>query len=226
MTRRYIDMSKYPRLDHFKHFLSMDHPCMSVTVQIDITDFLKRLRASGYPFFLSFQYAAVRAANLIPEFRQRIVDDEIVEYDYCDASYTAALPDGTYRYCNVVVNQPFAQYLKEAQIKQAAAIASEHLEEEGDVLRLLFISSVPWFNYTEVSMPYPDNRFSNPNICWGRYKTEKYLCLEDGEVKEKVKTTIPVTLLLNHALVDGVHVGQFYDNLARELEHFDFSKKE
>ena len=124
------------------------------------------------------------------------------------------------------VNQPFAQYLKEAQIKQAAAIASEHLEEEGDVLRLLFISSVPWFNYTEVSMPYPDNRFSNPNICWGRYKTEKYLCLEDGEVKEKVKTTIPVTLLLNHALVDGVHVGQFYDNLARELEHFDFSKKE
>ena len=227
MSRKYIDMTKYPRLDHFRHFLTMQQPCVSITVQVDITDWLSRLRASGCPFFLSFQYAVVRAANRIPEFRQRIVDDKIVEYDYCNPSYIVSLPDDTYRYCNVNVNQPFAQYLKESRVKQDAALHSEHLEEEeGDVLGLLFISCVPWFNYTEAMMPYPGGSFSNPSFCWGGYRTEKYLALEDGRVTEKVKTSIPVTLFFNHALIDGIHAGRFFDNLGDELNYFNFSTKE
>ena len=227
MSRKYIDMDKYPRLDHFRHFLTMQQPCVSVTVQVDITDWLSGLKVSGCPFFLSFQYAVVRAANRIPEFRQRIVDDKIVEYDYCNPSYIVSLPDDTYRYCNVNVNQPFAQYLKESRVKQDAALHSEHLEEEeGDVLGLLFISCVPWFNYTEAMMPYPGGRFSNPSFCWGGYKTEKYLALEEGRVTEKVKTTIPVSVFFNHALIDGIHVSRFFDNLSDELNNFDFSTKE
>ena len=227
MSRKYIDMTKYPRLDHFRHFLTMQQPCVSITVQVDITDWLSRLRASGCPFFLSFQYAVVRAANRIPEFRQRIVDDKIVEYDYCNPSYIVSLPDDTYRYCNVNVNQPFAQYLKESRVKQDAALHSEHLEEEeGDVLGLLFISCVPWFNYTEAMMPYPGGSFSNPSFCWGGYRTEKYLALEDGRVTEKVKTSIPVTLFFNHALIDGIHAGRFFDNLGDELNNSNFSTKE
>ena len=227
MPRKYIDMTKYPRLDHFRHFLTMQQPCVSITVQIDITDWLSRLKASGCPFFLSFQYAVVKAANRIPEFRQRIVDDKIVEYDYCNPSYIVSLPDDTYRYCNVNVNQPFAQYLEESRVKQDAALHSEHLEEEeGDVLGLLFISCVPWFNYTEAMMPYPGGSFSNPSFCWGGYKTEKYLALEDGRVTEKVKTSIPVTLFFNHALIDGIHAGRFFDNLGDELNNFNFSTKE
>lgn len=227
MSRKYIDMTKYPRLDHFRHFLTMQQPCVSITVQVDITDWLSRLRASGCPFFLSFQYAVVRAANRIPEFRQRIVDDKIVEYDYCNPSYIVSLPDDTYRYCNVNVNQPFAQYLEESRVKQDASLHSEHLEEEeGDVLGLLFISCVPWFNYTEAMMPYPGGSFSNPSFCWGGYRTEKYLALEDGRVTEKVKTSIPVTLFFNHALIDGIHAGRFFDNLGDELNNFNFSTKE
>lgn len=227
MSRKYIDMDKYHRLDHFRHFLTMQQPCVSVTVQVDITDWLSGLKASGCPFFLSFQYAVVRAANRIPEFRQRIVDDKIVEYDYCNPSYIVSLPDDTYRYCNVNVNQPFAQYLEESRVKQDAALHSEHLEEEeGDVLGLLFISCVPWFNYTEAMMPYPGGSFSNPSFCWGGYRTEKYLALEDGRVTERFKTSIPVTLFFNHALIDGIHAGRFFDNLGDELNNFDFSTKE
>ena len=59
MSRKYLDLSKYPRLDHFNHFLSMNHPFVSVTVQVDITDFIKKLKVSGCPFFLSFQYAVL-----------------------------------------------------------------------------------------------------------------------------------------------------------------------
>ena len=79
MTCKKIDMDTYPRLGHFKHFLTMANPFLSVTVQVDLSEWLPRIKKSGLPFFLSFQYALVRAANRIPEFRQRIVGEAIVE---------------------------------------------------------------------------------------------------------------------------------------------------
>ena len=108
------------------------------------------------------------------------------------------------------------------ELVRAAAQEAERLEEEGDVLSLLFTSCVPWLNYTEAMMPYPHNHFSIPNICWGGCKKEKYLALEDGQVVEKVKVSIPATLLINHALIDGRHIGQFYANLDEELKNFSF----
>ena len=151
MTCKKIDMDTYPRLGHFKHFLTMANPFLSVTVQVDLSEWLPRIKKSGLPFFLSFQYALVRAANRIPEFRQRIVGEAIVEYDYCDPSYTYGLPDGTYRYCSANTGQPLAQYLKEARGSEEEALREEHLTEHEDVLRYLFISCNPWFTYTSLA---------------------------------------------------------------------------
>lgn len=239
MSRKQIDLATYPRRDHFEHFLTMENPVFQVTVQVDISEWLPKLKKAGYPLFLSFQYALIHAANRIPEFRQRIVWEDmpgthehpegyekpgIVEYDFCNPSYTYGLPDGTYRYCLVNTDQPFKDYLKEARAKEEAARKAEKLEEEGDVLGLLFTSCVPWFGYTSAEMPYPNNHFSIPNILWGRYKVEKKLQLVDGLVVEKNEITIPVTLLANHALVDGSHIARFLANIDEELRNFPFPK--
>lgn len=220
MSRKHIDMSTYPRLDHFRYFLGMANPFVTITVQVDLTDWLPRIRKAGYPFFLSFQYAVVRAANRVPEFRQRILGEGIVEYDFCNPSYTYGLPNGTYCYCLVNADQPLTDYLEEARIKQENALKQQSLEEEGDFLGQLFISCSPWVNYTQLNMPWSDNRFSIPNIVWGGCKTEKHLCLIDGSVCERDQISVPLTLFANHALVDGRHIGQFFSNLEEELKNF------
>lgn len=46
---------------------------------------------------------------------------------------------------------------------------------------------------------------SDPRINWGKYVTR------DG------RTTLPVSLFVNHALADGLHISRFYENLGREL---------
>ena len=219
---RVIDMASYPRREHFEYFMSMENPFITMTVQVDITDWLHRLKETGYPLFLCFQYAVTRAANRIPEFRQRIRDRGIVEYKFCNPSYTVALPDGTYRYCLVNADQPLEKYISEANRKQEKAIREEHLREEGDPQNLLFISCVPWVSYSSCTMPFPDPLFSIPNIVWGKYRTESVLRLEDGAPVEKDKITIPVTVLVHHALADGRHVAQFYSNLEEELEDMHF----
>ena len=46
---------------------------------------------------------------------------------------------------------------------------------------------------------------SDPRISWGKYVTV------NG------RTTLPVSLFVNHALADGLHISRFYENLGREL---------
>lgn len=218
MNYKDIDLSAYPRKDHFEHFLTMENPFVSMTVQMDITKWYKRLKEKGYPFFLCFQYAAAAAANQIPELRQRIKGKRIVEYDACDVSYTVALEDGTYRYCNVDADQPLDDYIQEARRKQRMAMMMEHLEEEGDVLGYLFVSCVPWTGYASLELPWPDRFFSNPCITWGRFEKSDRLCMENGNVFAKEEVRLPVSLMVNHALADGIHISSFFTHLQKELD--------
>lgn len=217
MSRRKIDFSTYPRKEHFWHFIAMDNPFASVTVHVDITEWLRWQKEKGYPFFLTFQYAVVQAANRIPELRQRYIDGNIVEYDFCNPSYTVAAPDGTYRYCMVNTDQPLEAYLAEGKRKQEAAAHADSLEEEGDVQSLLFTTCVPWVHFSAAMMPYPDRTFTIPNIGWGKCVRDLRLVLEQGKPVEKEIVTIPVILMVNHALVDGRHMAAFFSNLEEEL---------
>lgn len=95
MQPRRIEMATYPRKKHFDYFRAMAYPYVGATVKADITDFTKAVKREGLPFFLSFCYCAARAANDVPEFRQRIEGDGIVEFAHCPTSHTVALEDGT-----------------------------------------------------------------------------------------------------------------------------------
>ena len=215
---KHIDLSRYPRREHFEHFLTMENPFVCMTVRMDITAWLSWQRRTGRPFFLCFQYAAVQAANRIPALRQRILDGGIVEYDFCHPSYTVALPDGTYRYCMVRADQPLAPYLEEGRIKQAEALQAEGLQEEGDALSQLFITCVPWLSFEALQMPFSGRGFSNPSIAWGQYEKDTRLVLLNGEITQQETVTIPVVLMVNHALADGKHIAEFFANLEQELE--------
>lgn len=73
MEYRIIPMETYPRRAHFAYFSTMAQPYAGVTVSVEITHFLESVQEKGSPFFLSFLYCVSRAANQVPELRQRIL---------------------------------------------------------------------------------------------------------------------------------------------------------
>lgn len=81
MAYRFVDMASDPRSGQFAYFRSMADPWAGITVQVDITEFHAAL--DGRPFFLSFLYALTRAANAVPEFRRRLLNGQVVEFDRC-----------------------------------------------------------------------------------------------------------------------------------------------
>ena len=208
MEYRMIDMSTYPRQAHFAYFNAMPDPYVGVTVDVEIGPMLKVCRKERWPFFLSFLYCAGRAANAVPELRQRIRKGGIIEFDACDTSHTVLRDDGTYSYCRLDCMKPFGQFLPEAKRRHEEAKGRVNLDDGEDGISLLFLSCVPWLHYTGLRQPVPMPADSNPRITWGKYTTERG------------RTTMPVTLLANHALVDGIHIGAFYDRLQEELKRF------
>ncbi|WP_125140684.1 CatA-like O-acetyltransferase [Clostridium transplantifaecale] len=202
MSYTHLDMDSYKRKNHFEYFNGLGFPYMGTTVNVDVTDFVGVVKQKKLPFFLSFCYCIARAANRVPELRQRIRDNRIIEFDNCRTSHTVAQEDGTYCYCTLDSSMAFEDYLPYAVRAQETARMQNSIEEEKeDTDELLFISTLPWFSFTSLIQPVPMPADSNPRITWGKY-------FEDNG-----KYLMPVSILCHHGLVDGAHLASFYRSL-------------
>ncbi|NLU23205.1 MAG: chloramphenicol acetyltransferase [Clostridiales bacterium] len=202
-----LNMDSYPRKDHFAYFSTLAFPYVGITVNVDITDWLRVVKARRLPFFLSFLYALNRAVNAIPELRQRIYNRSIIQYDSCPCSYTVALDNGTYCYCCPDFDRPYRAFISHAKKMQKEAMEQARIDEtQADSLPLIFVSSMPWASVTSLVQPAPIPADSNPRILLSKYFVQEQ------------RTLIPISIQCNHALVDGIHLGRFYHNLTAELQ--------
>ena len=201
-----IDMATYPRRDHFEHFYGMAYPYVGVTVDVDVTALRTLCREKGYSFYLMVLHAVALAADEVDEFRRRIDDGGIVEYDECPTSHTELKPDGTYAYCTLHHHMPLADYLAKAEAARAAARENGSIEEEDDVQSMYFISTLPWLHYTQLVQPVACGEESNPRITWGKYQPDA-----------AGRMMMPLSVLVHHALADGLHIAKFYEAFDRQV---------
>ena len=202
MSCKPIDMSAYPRRQHFDYFRSLPYPYVGVTQNVDVTALVRFCKTRGCSFYLAVLHACALAADQVPELRQRIRDGGVVQYDACPTSHTELLPDSTYCYCTLHHHMPFADYLARAEEARRLCRENASIDEDDDVESMYFISTLPWLHYTALIQPVACGDESNPRITWGRYEPD-----HAGRLQ------LPVTLLAHHALVDGVHLARFYENL-------------
>lgn len=196
---RYIDLESYPRRSHFEYFRHLAYPYVGMTAQVDVTGLLAKAKELGGSSFLACLWAAARAANSVPELRQRIIGDSIAEFDYCQTAHTVALPDETFCNCRTDSTLPFEAFLAAGKAAQEEA-KTHHgfVSTQEDETDLIFVSCVPWVAFTQVIQPTPIPADCNPRIVFGKY------------VPEGDRVKLPVGIQANHALVDGRHIGEFY----------------
>ena len=150
MTYHTLDLSAYPRRAHFDYFRALQNPMVGVTVEVDVTALYAFCKAEGCSFQLAFLRCAARAANAVPQLRQRIRDGGIVEYDACGTSHVELRADGAYGYCTLYHDAPFREYLAYAEAERARCRQAASIEEDEDVDGLYFVTSIPWLHYTQL----------------------------------------------------------------------------
>jgi len=196
-----VDIENWVRKEHFQLFNQFDDPYYGVCVNIDCTNAYRFAKEKGISFFLYSLYQSLNAAHRVEAFKYRIEGDEVFIYDQIDAGSTIGRSNGTFGFVRVFYSADLTEFITEAakeveEVKNATTLVRE---PANNVIRF---SSLPWINFTSISHA-SNSQFKDscPKISFGKM-TET-----DG------KRTMPVSVHVHHALVDGIHVGQFIDCL-------------
>jgi chloramphenicol O-acetyltransferase type A len=196
---RQIDLESWPRYEHFKHFSAIDHPQFGLSANVDLTAYYAALKERGISFTTAVVYAVSRAANAIPEFRQRIRPGMVVEHEVVHPSITVLGENDLFSFCAIDYDQDFATFAAGALTRMAAARERPTLQDEPGRDDFLFMTAIPWVSFTSFMHPlhlHPVD--SVPRFAWGKF-------FEQGD-----RLLMPLGVQGHHALMDGLHIGRFY----------------
>ncbi len=185
---------------HYEWFKKYDQPTYTLTSTLDVTHLIQTLNQTHLSFFIPFLYLVTKALNTIPEFRYRMMGDDVVEYDIIHPAYTVMTNDGVFDNCENEYHPDFPTFYRQATM--AIAMAKQGLKqhtEYNDMSRLnqYYFSCLPWIDFVGVTHPIPkDATISVPRIVWGKYYEE------NGHYK------IHINFCVHHALIDGYPLSQ------------------
>ncbi len=202
---KFVNMEKWNRKKHYDHFKKLDYPHFNICANVDITEFYKYTKENENPFFISFLYTAVKTANSIKEFRFRIRNNNVIEHEVVNPSFTVMTKSEVFSFCTAKFIDEFNDF-KIYALKEMEKVKNEVImEDEPGRDDLLYITSIPWISFTNLTHPIHMNPVDSiPRISWGKYFNE------NGKIK------LPLSVQVHHGLVDGVHVGQYF-NMMQEI---------
>ena len=202
-----IDMEHWKRALHCQIFRDSIEPAFCVTFELDITGFLKKIKAKGYSFTMALIYAVSKCANDIEEFRYRFVDGKVVLFDKIDTAFTY-LDKETELF--KVVNVEMADNLEIYIEKASRAARTQKAYFTGPLGNDVFqFSPMPWVSYTHISHTNSGKKENaTPLFDWGKYFER------DGKIR------LPFSVQAHHSFVDGLHIGRLADRLQSYLNNF------
>lgn len=197
-----IDLEKWDRIEHYRLFSGIAHPCYSVTFKLDVTRLRFYAREKDLSFYLSLIYLSVQAMNAIENFRYKIRGEEVVLIDELIPGFTDMKKDSELFHIVVCpADGTLEEFCKKAKTQsdaQTSFMVSHPYEDD----TLIHASSLPWMEITALTNENEHNpNDSIPRIAWGKY----------GEYNGKFE--LNYTIEVNHRLVDGIHLGKFYTRL-------------
>jgi chloramphenicol O-acetyltransferase type A len=195
-----LDIGHWVRKDHYHFFKQFEEPFFGVCINIDCTNAYSIARKSGISFFLYYLYQSLKAANAIEPFKYRIINDEVFVFDTVHASPTINRPDGTFGFSYIDYHPSFEAFIIAAKKEMDWVQNSKGLVPAVSGENVIHYSSIPWIHFTALSHARSFSfKDSSPKISFGKM------------TEENGKRTMPVSIHVHHALMDGFHVGQFID---------------
>lgn len=207
---RKIDIPTWPRRQHFEFYRGFDHPHFNMCANVDLTRFYPYVKQANLSFTAAVVYILSKAANAVPEFRYRIRGEEVIEHETVHPSITVLVDEDRFSFCTFNYDEDFKTFAANAEAEIANVKAELILKDEPGRDDLLFMTSIPWVSFTSfmhpVNLDPPD---SIPRFAWGKF------------FKEGDALKMPLSVQAHHALMDGVHMGRYYDQVQSDLEQLD-----
>lgn len=207
--KKTINIDTWKRKEHYNFFKDFQEPFFGITANVDCTTAYNYAKENNLSFFLYYMYQSLAAVNAIEEFGYRIEGNEVMSYDRIHCSTTAMNANGLFAFAFLRYTDNFEDYYAQAQeeIEKIKVIKTMNLNEDNARPDVIHYSTIPWISFTSVSnernLGKPD---SIPKLTFGKY------------FKEGGKLLLPLHVNAHHALMDGYHVGKYFEIFQKLLD--------
>jgi len=204
-----INIQTWKRKNQYNHFKDYDFPFFNVTANVDITKLYDYCKKNNLPFSLATLYISQKTINEIENFGYRIIKNEVFFLKDMQIGTTILYEDNTFGF----VFLDYFENIKEFCTK-SRKIMNQNLKTKTisnkKRLNVTRHSIVPWVTFTSVQNPrkfgYDD---SIPVIIIGKFK------------EHNNKKQMPISVEAHHALMDGYHVGQYFQIFQKNIDSLE-----
>lgn len=205
-ARQRINLETWERTPTFDFFKGYTEPYHGVCIRVDCTETYRCAKQFSFSVFLSMVHRALVAAQRVKNFRTRIVEGEPWLFEVVHGGSAVGRPNGTIGFGYYSFFDDLGQFVR------AATPEVERVQQRNDIERypepnIIRFSTLPWLDFTSLSHARNFGvEDSAPFITFGKIT-------EAGG-----RRTMPVSIHVHHALVDGLHVGQFVEHFQAALD--------
>jgi chloramphenicol O-acetyltransferase type A len=202
---RPIDVDQWARREHFAHYRERVPCSWEMTVELDVTAFVARVRSVGAKTYPAQLWAIATVVNRHEEFRMQLLPDGSPGvWDVVHPMCTVFRPaTETFSALVVPYNADFRTFHDDAvRTMDRYADDTAMFPQQDRPANVFDVSSLPWASFTGFALHVRDGwDHLLPIVTLGRYRES------DG------RTVLPVALQVNHAAADGFHASRLLSEL-------------
>lgn len=204
---REVDLARWQRRERYEFFKGLGWPFWSVSFPVDVTGLHRWSHEQGLSFYYALIYLCTKALEEVEAFHYKDRGEGIVWHDRLVPSFTDLHPgQEDFHIITLEAGADLADFCRRAREMSRAQMA--FVDDGAWQDELIYFTCLPWMPITALSNERDlDPADSIPRLSWGKYVTAP-----DG------RDSLNMTISVNHRLIDGVHVGRFYEVLTARLE--------
>ena len=203
---RKIDLETWERRSTFEFFKDFEDPYFNITANLSVARLYDMCKSNDLAFSLAFLFYSLETANEIREFRRRMIGESVVEFDRVEATQTILNEDKTFSFSYYRWKDNVVEFVSEGRVSRDKYLSLKTFDVETDRLDLIYYSAFPWVSFTSFKHASRlNNRQTIPRMVFGK------MFEENGSRK------MPFSVEAHHAMMDGYHVGLYYETLQQKL---------
>ena len=201
-----LDKANWPRKGTYEFFKDYDDPFFNFTANVDVSSLRSFCKKNDLAFSLTALYYSLVAANGIREFRIRLVDGRLVEFDRIHATQTILNDDETFSFAYFEMKDDVFEFNRSGKLAREKYKALKSFDVESDRSDLIYYSVIPWVSFTSFKHASRlDKAQTIPRIVFGKVFVDSNRML------------MPVSVEANHTIMDGIHVGKFFTSFQETI---------
>ncbi len=206
-----LDPTTWERTALVEKYAPYTFPYINMGADLDVTGLYRFAKEEGLSFYCAMIHTAVSVALDIRNFSYRLVDGQPMLCERLDPELVHMPPGGEqFAIVRGTFEDDLISFCRHTAEQMARVTEGEIQYGHSKSEEILYITCIPWVKYTHFVRTFEDPRTDTiPRLSWGKFEPDA-----------RGRLMMPFSVQVHHALVDGYHVGMYFQRIQEKLDAF------